>query len=141
MWMNRKCINTVCHPLCATGVNGDAVSVENLVLQVMRCQYEDGVVFDQLEDGEIRPTSSHQHFCGGWVGWHCEGAVLRNLFALIMWEELFEVPVDDVFQTRFQDSPLDLYSDGALFYLNRRDRIDAKLARLREMTHEALIGK
>jgi hypothetical protein len=129
------------HICLHTGVNGDAVSVENLVLQIMHSAYEEGVLFEAVPStGEIVPCASHSYFCGGWIGWHCEGSILRNLFALVMWEELFNTVVEDVFQTRFQDSPLDLYADGGLFYLNRRQLIDAKLQLVKEMTHKELIG-
>lgn len=127
--------------MACSGVNGDAVSVEKLVLQIMHSDYEEGVLFEALSDtGEIVPSSSHSHFCGGWIGWHCEGSILRNIFTLVMWEELFETVVDDVFQTRFQDSPLDLYADGGLFYLNRKKLIDLKLQQLRDMSHKELVG-
>ena len=124
-----------------SGVNGDAVSVERLVMQTMFSAAEDGVVFEVLNRGEAVHTVNYRNFCGGWVGWHCEGSVLRTLFALLMWEELFEIRIDDVFQTRFQDSPLDLYADGGLFYINRKDAIDAKVETLHKATHAELIGE
>ena len=40
-------------------------------------------------------------------GWHCEGSVLRSLFGLLMWEQIF-VDCPDVFLTPYQDAPLDL---------------------------------
>lgn len=43
----------------------------------------------------------------GWQGWHCEGACVRSLFALLMWEAVFS-DQPDVFQTQYQDSPLDM---------------------------------
>jgi hypothetical protein len=53
---------------------------------------------------------------GGWQGWHCEGGPLRTLFSLLMWECLFS-DVEDVFQTQYQDAPLDL---GFPSFLNNR---------------------
>lgn len=44
---------------------------------------------------------------GGWSGWHCEGSPLHALFALLLWDELFR-DIPEVFQTPYQDSPLDL---------------------------------
>lgn len=38
---------------------------------------------------------------GGWVGWHSEGAPVRTVFSLLMWDILF-APHPDVFQTPFQ---------------------------------------
>jgi hypothetical protein len=43
---------------------------------------------------------------GGWQGWHCEGSVVRLLFGILMWETFFS-PIDKVFVTQYQDSPLD----------------------------------
>lgn len=40
-------------------------------------------------------------------GWHCEGSVLRSLFGLLLWEEIFS-DQPDVFLTPYQDAPLDL---------------------------------
>ena len=40
-------------------------------------------------------------------GWHCEGSVLRSLFGLLMWDQIF-VDCPDVFLTPYQDAPLDL---------------------------------
>ena len=40
-------------------------------------------------------------------GWHCEGSVLRSLFGLLMWDQIF-FDCPDVFLTPYQDAPLDL---------------------------------
>ena len=40
-------------------------------------------------------------------GWHCEGSVLRTLFGLLMWDQIF-TDMSDVFLTPYQDAPLDL---------------------------------
>jgi hypothetical protein len=40
-------------------------------------------------------------------GWHCEGSVLRSLFGLMLWDEIFS-DQPDVFLTPYQDAPLDL---------------------------------
>ena len=53
---------------------------------------------------------------GGWEGLHDEGAVLRSLFCLLMWEVLF-ASVPDVFVSAYQDAPLDLFFP--CFYKNR----------------------
>ena len=151
-----------------TGVTGDAVSVEKLVMQTMEHEYEEEIVSflvnervnnAALENNEFeqdivnRRVKELEHFCGGWIGWHCEGSLLRSIFGLMMWTEIFPYtsstsvennpmaadlcsrnaplyscqPVADVFRTPFQDAPLDLFTPGGLFYLNRKAAIDQKL--------------
>ena len=52
--------------------------------------------------------SSHCLFMNSIVqGWHCEGSVLRTLFGLLMWDQMFS-DHPDVFLTPYQDAPLDL---------------------------------
>jgi hypothetical protein len=164
------------------GVSGDAVSVERLVMQTMEQQYEEGVVSHCTSkeclaaaavagtegaaagpDGSAEPSSgpgdssSLEHFCGGWVGWHCEGAPLRSIFGLMMWSELFPSPpvsapaspsatpsaaspVADVFQTPYQDAPLDLLTPGGLFFRNRREAIEQKLGWIQAASPEDIIA-
>jgi hypothetical protein len=100
-------------------------------MQIMKLDYEDGLLYEPTlpHTGELKtkaeinsslvPSTRHQHLCGGWVGWHCEGSIIRSLFPLLMWEELYEVTIPNVFQTKYQEAPLDLYADHGLFYLNR----------------------
>ena len=137
------------------GPKGDSVTVETLVMQVMKQEYEDGLLFEYNTDHtsscslkvksttstEIIPTLNHQHLCGDWVGWHSEGSILRSIYSLVMWEELFEVCVDDVFQTKYQEAPLDLYADNGLFYSNRSSQIEEKLKYLESISSQELIGK
>lgn len=91
----------------------------------MKLDYEDGLLYEPTIPGELKSTSEmvittqFQHLCGDWIGWHCEGSILRSLFPLLMWEEIYETMVPDVFQTKYQEAPLDLYSDHGLFYQNR----------------------
>jgi hypothetical protein len=93
----------------SAGVSGDAVSVEQLVMQIMEQEHEEGVVtlcasnqspgplIEAEADAETENTSlpntlnstALADFCGGWVGWHCEGSPLRSIFGLVMWSELF----------------------------------------------------
>ena len=139
------------------GANDDVMSVEKLVMQAMyRGELEeekvdsetalhenvsdisDGVNADKCPAGTDNSSSKYLHVRkawsrGGWEGWHCEGSVLRSLFGLLMWEELFmsvtdvhdEKVVDggelqcvgplDVFITPYQDAPLDLCQPGVFF--------------------------
>jgi hypothetical protein len=45
---------------------------------------------------------------GAWWGLHCEGALLRALFSLLLFEQLF-LDVPGAFVSRHQDAPLDLH--------------------------------
>lgn len=152
------------------------MSVEQLVMQAMEAAHEDGAVsLCSGEEGGATEGSSSvashdpflEHFCGGWVGWHCEGSPLKTIFGLVMWSELFPcapppaeppsppaapqqqqavspplVPparsgpappafpacvVADVFQSPYQDAPLDLLTPGGLFFRNRQAAIEQKL--------------
>lgn len=139
------------------------MSVEQLVMQTMEEPFEPGAV-SLCRDGDgndaavgeseselmTKSRRIEEQFCGGWVGWHCEGAPLRSLFGLMMWTELFPCcdeeekdewrscgpaapsltpqPVPDVFRTPYQDAPLDLLTPGGLFYRNRQKAIEHKLS-------------
>ena len=77
-----------------------------------------------------------QHFAsvaqGSWAGLHCEGAPVRALFTIMLWEELF-ADVQHAFQTPFQDAPLDLDAEGGTFMQARSDAIEARLHRISNM--------
>ena len=77
---------------------------------------------------------------GSWYGMHCEGRLFRTLFALLLWDDaIFAKGVPGVFQTPFQNAPLDLHSNGQLFYKNRSSQIDARLAAVRSMSTLELV--
>ena len=180
-------------------------------MQTMEAEYEEGAVSlcssNQDQEREAAAgdklasdSGSHsgsdsgsgaalEHFCGGWVGWHCEGAPLKSIFGLLMWSELFPTRaapapasrdegsgsdgaggegeegtaglaaasssrcvsrpppppaagylVADVFQTPYQDAPLDLLTPGGLFYLNRREGIEQKLRWIEAAAAEDIIA-
>ena len=68
-------------------------------------------------------------------GSHCEGSPLRSLFTLLMWDCLF-ADVPNVFQTPYQDAPLDLDVPGR-FYRARRAAIGARVQAVARMSaHE-----
>jgi len=81
-----------------------------------------------------------EHFeeSGGWLGLHCEGQIFRNLFALFMWDIIFDDQVVNVFQTPFQQGPLDLFHCSGSFFEARRDRISESLEQIRAMNSVAL---
>jgi len=85
--------------------DGAAVSVEELVL---------GHYADEAH--------------GGWLGAHSEGGIWMALFALFMWDVVYDADVPGVFVHPFQVRPLDLGTDA--FFETRRDAIEATLAEL-----------
>jgi len=72
---------------------------------------------------------------GNWRGWHCEGRIFRVLFAVFMFDIIFDDTLEDVFQTPFQDAPLDLCFS---FYETRKKKADEKLEALRGASREEL---
>lgn len=71
----------------------------------------------------------------GWQGIHDEGSSLRFIFSLLFWEVIF-APVEDVFQTPFQDRPLDFYTEA--FFYSRKSPIERRLVEVCGMTAMAL---
>ena len=57
---------------------------------------------------------------GSWAGLHCEGAPVRSLFTLLLWDELFGCGVAHAFQTPYQQAPLDLDAAPGVFLASRR---------------------
>lgn len=72
----------------------------------------------------------------GWFGVHDEGNSLRFLYSLLFWECALFAPVEDVFQTPYQDRPLDLFTEA--FYSSRRLKIDEQLECLSRMDPQGL---
>ena len=89
------------------GLDGKSCRVEDYVLQ---CYAEEGFTGCASEaclfvtrPRSLTPTTPRS--------FHCEGGVLRMLFALVMWDVLY-APVDGAFETPFQSAPLDLGEDS-----------------------------
>ncbi|KAH9197579.1 hypothetical protein AeNC1_000451 [Aphanomyces euteiches] len=76
-----------------------------------------------------------QHFQReGWYGTHHEGSQLLMLLGLFLWDIIF-MDVPHVFQTPFQDRPLDMdmrFADH--FYTARAPAIETAIAKLEECT-------
>lgn len=68
---------------------------------------------------------------GGWSGMHTETGIHCTLFALLMWDLLFDDAPPDAFTSRFQDAPHDLSLDGGEFVTARAPRLAARLDSLR----------
>lgn len=75
---------------------------------------------------------------GEFTGAHTEGGIWATLFSLLLWPQLFSLPVPDAFRTPFQTHPLDLDSDG--FYTARMPEIEEKLSMIANGAAPALIA-
>ncbi|KAA8912775.1 VRR-NUC domain-containing protein [Sphaerosporella brunnea] len=63
----------------------------------------------------------------GWKGFHCEGSIVRTLFAYLFFDILF-LYLPNVFETEFQTCPLDLFTDS--FYPARASEINHRLVEI-----------
>jgi len=63
----------------------------------------------------------------GWKGFHCEGGIVRTLFAYLFYDILF-LYLPNVFETEFQTCPLDLFTDA--FYPARASEINYRLVEI-----------
>jgi Fanconi-associated nuclease 1 len=82
---------------------------------------------DRLEDdGEcsVEAMCLSHYRSQGWKGYHCEGRLVRTLFAYLFYDVLFTY-IPNVFQTPFQTCPLDLHTDA--FYPSRLSEINHRL--------------
>ena len=97
------------------------------------------VLYTALDDGGEATCSVEQlvlqeyRAAGGWEGLHVETGVHLALFALLLWDLLFDAPPPGAFTSRFQDAPHDLTRDPGEFAAARRVRLDARLSELRAM--------
>ncbi|KAL0481233.1 hypothetical protein AKO1_012823 [Acrasis kona] len=56
-------------------------------------------------------------------GIHCEGSLCATLFGLLCWDVIFDSNAAPyAFQSKYQDSPLDVYTDA--FYVTRKELFD-----------------
>ncbi|QDS67880.1 hypothetical protein FKW77_008026 [Venturia effusa] len=82
---------------------------------------------DPLEDdGEcsVEAMCLSHYRSQGYRGYHSEGGIVRTLFAYLLFDVLFTY-VPNVFQTSFQQCPLDLHTDA--FYPTRLSEITRRL--------------
>ena len=85
---------------------------------------------DPLEDdGEcsVEAMCLSHYRSQGWKGYHSEGGIARTLFAYLFYDILFTY-VPNVFQTPFQQCPLDLHTDA--FYPSRLSEINHRLLQI-----------
>ena len=74
----------------------------------------------------------------GWKGYHCEGGVVRTLFAYLFFDVLFTY-VTNVFQTPYQTCPLDLHTDA--FYPSRASEINHRLVEIANGDAETILRR
>lgn len=60
----------------------------------------------------------------GWKGYHCEGSLLRTLFAYLFYDIIF-LYIPNVFETEYQTCPLDLFTEA--FYPTRISEVNHRL--------------
>jgi Fanconi-associated nuclease 1 len=95
---------------------------------------------DPLEDGEcsVEAMCLSNYRKQGWKGYHSEGRIVRTLFAYLFFDIIFTY-VPNVFQTAFQQCPLDLHTDA--FYPSRMSEINHRLAQISNGEAKNLIRK
>lgn len=78
------------------------------------------------------------HYKGeGYIkGTHCEGAFPITIFAMLFWDEIYNMDIPGAWVSLYQEAPLDLYSSE--FYENRKEKIDMKLQIIRKFDSETL---
>ncbi|KAL1238922.1 Fanconi-associated nuclease [Trichinella spiralis] len=62
-------------------------------------------------------------------GLHSEGSIWLSLFGLLCWNEIYDSTVEDVWISRYQTYPLDLYA-GEMFWINRQKTFEKKFEAL-----------
>ena len=67
-----------------------------------------------------------------------ENKIIRALYFLLLWEEIFDDEIPLVFQSKYQDAPLDFFEKD--FYINRKNKIDQKLEKIKKYKKEELIA-
>ncbi|EFN62889.1 Coiled-coil domain-containing protein MTMR15 [Camponotus floridanus] len=92
---------------------------------------------DQQMYGTVESFALYQYKCKGYPkGVHCEGAFPVTLFAILFWDEIYNMNIPGTCVSSYQNAPLDLYSSE--FYKNRKERIDMKIQIIRTFDSETL---
>jgi Fanconi-associated nuclease 1 len=67
----------------------------------------------------------------GFEGIHCEGSLCTTLYGLLCWDIIFDTTAAPyAFQSKYQDSPLDLFTDA--FFVTRRELFEARFKQMIE---------
>ncbi|KAL0583657.1 hypothetical protein ABG067_006470 [Albugo candida] len=81
-----------------------------------------------------------KYYYENWYGIHCEGHLFRNVVGLLMWEVFYLATVPDVFQTPYQNGPLD-FGYANVFVRNRQDEISARLQAIEQFSSLELVSE
>merc|ERR1712232_1259602 len=99
----------------------------------------DGFYLEELTVEEL----ALRHYLGGADGFeygiHCEGALLRDLFGIILYDQLFDTSVQGVFVSQYQDAPLDLGTEA--FYSSRSIALEQRLRDLASLDAYSLASE
>ncbi|KAL0099203.1 hypothetical protein PUN28_020048 [Cardiocondyla obscurior] len=92
---------------------------------------------DEKMYGSVETLALYSYKSKGYIkGVHCEGAFPITLFAVMFWDELYNINIPGAWVSLYQNAPLDLYSSE--FYENRKEQIDKKLQNLQKFDSEKL---
>ncbi|KYM87539.1 Fanconi-associated nuclease 1 [Atta colombica] len=87
--------------------------------------------------GSVESLALYHYKNEGYIkGVHCEGAFPITLFAILFWNEIYNINVPGTWVSSYQDAPLDLYTSE--FYENRKKEIDEKLQNIRSYDSEKM---
>ncbi|KAI3635078.1 hypothetical protein MIR68_006644 [Amoeboaphelidium protococcarum] len=79
----------------------------------------------------VEQAALEQYYILGWpAGLHCEGGPLRMIFSLLFHDIIFDANVKGAFINKYHSEPVDFHTE--MFYLNRKESIDARLELLQE---------
>ena len=67
-----------------------------------------------------------------------ENYVIKAIYFLLLWEEIFDDEIPLVFQSKYQECPLDFFEKD--FYINRKEKLDKKLEKINKYKKEELIN-
>lgn len=78
-----------------------------------------------------------EHYCenGFSNAMHCEGSLPVTLFAVVFWDELYNINVPGAFATQYQEAPYDLWTLD--FMKNRQDKIQERIMTLSHLDDES----
>jgi len=137
---------SICQLLDFDVTDMDAPDEDQIIGRPLNCEPGRKSRFVDYHDGEQCTVEqlALQHYArqdaGSWWGLHCEGSVIRTLFGLLLWDDVIFLPIPGVFQSPFQDCPLD-FDHPPLFYHNRKKAIEDTLTMIADWTAQQVAEK
>ncbi|XP_077293438.1 uncharacterized protein LOC143916294 [Arctopsyche grandis] len=91
---------------------------------VCRDVVSDETIYSSVEDYALLHYINNLQYSDGD---HLEGRIITSIFVLLFWDIIYSNTEKGtgIFITRYQEAPLDLYTDG--FYQNRKEKIEERL--------------